>query len=359
MTTTSRSNGISSPRPIKRVAAAMAAAGALTFAWYASSVGAQTTAPRPVKVLIISMFVAEAQPWIDKLALGQAITVPGLSPAYPQVHCNADDVCQVTTDMGKANAAASISALVYSGQFDLSQTYFLVAGIAGVDPEQGTTGTAAWSRYLVDWDLSWEIDARERPAGWNTGFLGINTKTPGEKPPLDYGSEVFQLNEALLQKALALSTNAALTDSPTAQAYRAQYAVAPGNQPPRVTQCDAMTGNTWFHGDLLGQRARAWHKLMTDNKGTYCMTAQEDNATYKALQRGAEAGLLDLQRVAVLRTASNFDRPHPGQTAAESLKANSGGFGPSTANLVVAGQPLVTDIVTKWASWKNGVPATP
>ncbi|SMP59491.1 purine-nucleoside phosphorylase [Noviherbaspirillum suwonense] len=359
MTTTSRSNGISSPRPIKRVAAAMAAAGALTFAWYASSVGAQTTAPRPVKVLIISMFVAEAQPWIDKLALGQAITVPGLSPAYPQVHCNADDVCQVTTDMGKANAAASISALVYSGQFDLSQTYFLVAGIAGVDPEQGTTGTAAWSRYLVDWDLSWEIDARERPAGWNTGFLGINTKTPGEKPPLDYGSEVFQLNEALLQKALALSTNATLTDSPTAQAYRAQYAVAPGNQPPRVTQCDAMTGNTWFHGDLLGQRARAWHKLMTDNKGTYCMTAQEDNATYKALQRGAEAGLLDLQRVAVLRTASNFDRPHPGQTAAESLKANSGGFGPSTANLVVAGQPLVTDIVTKWASWKNGVPATP
>ena len=359
MTTTSRSNGISSPRPIKRVAAAMAAAGALTFAWYASSVGAQTTAPRPVKVLIISMFVAEAQPWIDKLALGQAITVPGLSPAYPQVHCNADDVCQVTTDMGKANAAASISALVYSGQFDLSQTYFLVAGIAGVDPEQGTTGTAAWSRYLVDWDLSWEIDARERPAGWNTGFLGINTKTPGEKPPLDYGSEVFQLNEALLQKALALSTNATLTDSPTAQAYRAQYAVAPGNQPPRVTQCDAMTGNTWFHGDLLGQRARAWHKLMTDNKGTYCMTAQEDNATYKALQRGAEAGLLDLQRVAVLRTASNFDRPHPGQTAAESQKANSGGFGPSTANLVVAGQPLVTDIVTKWASWKNGVPATP
>ena len=63
-------------------------------------------------------------------------------------------------------------------------------------------------------------------------------------------------------------------------------------------------------------------------------------------------------RVAVLRTASNFDRPHPGQTPTESLKANSGGFGPSTANLVAAGQPLVNDIVTKWASWKNGVPAT-
>ncbi|SEM35430.1 Purine nucleoside permease (NUP), partial [Variovorax sp. YR750] len=33
------------------------------------------------------------------------------------------------------------------------------------------------------------------------------------------------------------------------------------------------------------------------------------------MKRGASAGLLDLRRVAVLRTASNFDRPHPGQTA--------------------------------------------
>lgn len=356
--TTLQDSNTPTRRRVKRIAAALAAAGALTFTWYAS-VGAQTTAPRPVKVLIISMFVAEAEPWVARLGLTQAITVPGLSATYPQVRCNTDDVCQVTTDMGKANASATISALVYSGQFDLSQTYFLVAGIAGVDPQQGTTGTAAWSRYLVDWDLSWEIDARERPAGWDTGFLGINTKAPGQKPPLDYGSEVFQLNEALLQKALALSANVTLTDSPQAQSYRSLYASAPANQPPVVTQCDSMAGNTWWHGDLLGQRARAWHKLLTDNKGTYCMTQQEDNATYKALQRGASAGLLDLQRVAVLRTASNFDRPHPGQTPAESLKANSGGFGPSTANLVVAGLPLVNDIVSKWATWKNGVPATP
>jgi purine nucleoside permease len=89
------------------------------------------------------------------------------------------------------------------------------------------------------------------------------------------------------------------------------------------------------------------------------MTQQEDNATYKALQRGAEAGKLDLQRVAVLRTASNFDRPHPGQTPAESLKASSGGFGPSVANLVLAGAPLVNEIVSRWTTWKSGVPATP
>jgi purine nucleoside permease len=356
---TSNGSRLSKSRLAAKMAAGVGAVGALSLAWYAS-VGAQTTsAPRPVKVLIISMFSAEAQPWVGKLGLSQAITVPGLSPAYPQVRCNADDVCQVTTDMGKANAASSVSALVYSGLFDFSQSYFLVAGIAGVDPAQGTLGSAAWARYLVDWDLSWEIDAREKPASWSTGYLGINTRAPGEKPPLDYGSEVFRLNEALLQRALALSKDVVLSDSAAAQSYRALYAAAPANLPPKVIQCDSLAGNNYWHGDLLGQRAREWTRLMTDNQGTYCMTQQEDNATYKALQRGAEAGKLDLQRVAVLRTASNFDRPHPGQTPAESLKASSGGFGPSVANLVLAGAPLVNEIVSRWTTWKSGVPATP
>ncbi|MGF2507541.1 TolC family protein [Ralstonia pseudosolanacearum] len=190
------------------------AAGALL----AAGVGASTQpvaqqAPqshaRKVKVLIISMFAPEAQPWIDKLGLTQAVPVPGLSIDYPSVHCNASDVCQLTTGMGKANAASSVSALIHSGQFDLSRAYFLVAGIAGIDPSQGTLGTAAWARYLVDSDLAWEIDAREVPADWPNGFIGINTQGPGQKPPLNYKTEIFRVNEALLQKALALSKGAA------------------------------------------------------------------------------------------------------------------------------------------------------
>ncbi|MBK4735471.1 purine-nucleoside phosphorylase [Noviherbaspirillum pedocola] len=329
---------------------------ALGVACYAGA-GAQSPAPRQVKVLIISMFAPEAQPWIDKMALTQAITVPGLSATYPQVRCNAADVCQVTTDMGKANAASTMSALVYSRQFDFSRTWFLVAGVGGVDPRKGTLGSAAWSRWLVDWDLSWEIDARDKPAAWPTGYLGINTDAPGRKPPPDYGSEVFRLDEALLQKALALSKTAQLADSAQAQAYRARYGSAPANAPPAIMQCDSLTGNNWWHGELLGQRARDWVRLLTDDAGDYCMTAQEDNATYKALQRGAQAGRLDIARVAVLRTAANFDRPYPGQTPLQSIQADSGGFAPAVANLVAAGRPLVDDIVANWEAWKDGVPA--
>nr|WP_254441922.1 purine nucleoside permease [Duganella vulcania] len=317
---------------------------------------AAAAAPRHVKVLLIGMFAQEAAVWTDKLKLDQAIPVPGLSPTYPAVRCNRDDVCQLTTDMGKANAAASVAALVHSGLFDLRQSYFIVAGVAGVDPAQGTIGTAAWSRYLVDSDLAWEVDARERPAGWSTGYLGIGAKTPGVKPALGYGTEVYRLNEGLLNKALELSRGVALADSAEAAAYRAQYPSAPANQPPQVTQCDSLTGNNWFHGDLLGQRARDWVALLTDQQGSYCMSSQEDNATYTALMRGAEAGLLDAQRVAVLRAASNFDRPHPGQTALASLTANAGGFPLALQNLYRTAHPLVQDIVQHWPDWKGGAP---
>jgi purine nucleoside permease len=312
---------------------------------------------RTVKVLIISMFGPESEPWISGFGLDQQIAVPGLSADYPVVRCNADDVCQVTTGMGHANVAASISAVVFSGEFELKSSYFLIAGIAGIDPTQGTLGSAAWARYLIDFGIQWEIDARELPSDWSTGYLGINTRSPQEKPPLDYRTEVFQLNEDLLQAALALSRSAVLSDSPEAMAYRSNWDIAPANQPPSVVQCDTAAGDTWWHGALLEKRAQDWTKILTDGQGTYCTTQQEDNSTFEALRRGERAGRLSTARVAVLRTGSNFDRPHPGQTAYDSLVTSiSGGFVPSLQNLSNAGGPLVTAIVSDWAQWQNGVP---
>jgi purine nucleoside permease len=92
-------------------------------------------------------------------------------------------------------------------------------------------------------------------------------------------------------------------DNATAQAYRGHYAEAKAKAPPSVIQCDTMAGDTWFHGIKLGERATAWTALWTGGKGTYCTTQQEDNATYMALSRGAISGLVDLNRVAVLRRA--------------------------------------------------------
>ncbi|MFC5473071.1 purine-nucleoside phosphorylase [Paraherbaspirillum soli] len=313
---------------------------------------------RPVKVMIISMFGPEGKAWLDRLGPWKAVPVPGLSPDYPDVHCNKQDVCVITTGMGYANASASMMALTFSSRFDLRHTYFLISGIAGVDPARGTVGSAAWAKYLVDFGIQWELDAREIPAGWNTGYLGINTKNPAAKPPLDYRNEVFQLNPKLADAAFALSRNTVLADSTQAQAARAKYNYAPANQPPAVVQCDILSGNTWWSGTLLGERAREWTKILTDDKGVYCMTAQEDNATFEALKRASSAKRVDLSRVAALRTGSDFDRPYQGQTSADNLLnyADQGGFLPATENLYRAGNPLVQDIVLHWGEWRDGVP---
>ena len=312
----------------------------------------------PVKVLIISMFAPEGQVWIDGLGLTEEIAVPGLSSDYPVVRCNTDDVCNVITGMGHANAAASLTALVYSRALDLSQAYFLIAGIAGIDPAQGTLGSAAWARYAVSYGIAWELDAREMPAGWKYGYFGINTRGPDEKPPLDYRTEIFRLDEALLQKVLALTSSAALGDSDEARAFRANFPSPPANQPPAVIQCDTVSSDTWFAGNALGERARDWVTLMTDGAGTYCTTQQEDNASIEVLVRATAAGRLDSRRLAILRSGADFDRPYPGQSVAQALVdyAEQGGFVPAINNLYLAGSPWIADVVARWGLWRAGVP---
>jgi len=316
-------------------------------------------APMPVKVLVINMFGPEAQPWLKALQPTHEIRVPGLSSDYPTVQCTTSGICQMTTGMGHANAAASMTAVLYSGLFDLRQTYFLIAGIAGIDPARGTLGSAAWARYVVDFGIAHEIDARELPPGWTDGYFGIGTDSPAAMPKLEYETEVFELDATLLHKALELSASAQLEDADDMRDYRRHYTNSPANQPPTVIQCDTSTADTWWTGRRLGEHARSWTRLLTGGKGTYCTSQQEDNATMEALTRAASSGLADLRRVAVLRTGSDFDRPYPHQTAIGALLTQGklpNAFPVATHNLVHAGMPLVADIVQRWDLWRLGVP---
>lgn len=68
--------------------------------------------------------------------------------------------------MGHTNAAASTMAVVFSGKLDLSQAYFLVTGISGIDPNVGTIGAATWARY-------------DRPHDGQSAFESLNTRSGG------------------------------------------------------------------------------------------------------------------------------------------------------------------------------------
>jgi purine nucleoside permease len=324
-----------------------------------SSVAPAHARPLVVKVLVINLFSLEAAPWIAALKPTRDIPVPGLSSDYPYVKCNADAVCQMTTGMGHANAAAAVMAVLFSRLLDLRQTYFLIAGIAGIDPAHGTLGSAAWARYIVDAGIAHEIDARELPKGWSDGYFGVLTNGPNEVPKLEYHTEVFRLDEALLQQALALSRGAKLADAADLEAYRSHYPQAAAHDPPTVIQCDTLSGDTWWTGRRLGEHATRWMRLLTDGKGVYCTTQEEDNAVLNALTRASDAKLIDLRRVADLRTGSDFDRPYPGQQALAALldqRALADAVTVAADNLVHAGMPLVATIVAHWEEWQHGVP---
>jgi len=124
------------------------------------------------KVVVVAMFEAgadtgdrpgEFQYWVEREQLTQVHEFP---QGYRDLRSNADgSVLGVVTGVGTAKSAATIMALGLDPRFDLSQSYWLVAGIAGIDPHDGPLGAAVWAEWVVDGDLGHEIDAREMPAG--------------------------------------------------------------------------------------------------------------------------------------------------------------------------------------------------
>jgi purine nucleoside permease len=317
------------------------------------------SAPIAPKVVIISMFEPEGAVWwgikeFDILA--QNITLPGLSPLFPQVHCTATgDICQVITGESEINAASSISALVLSPKFNLTKTYFMVAGIAGVNPQVATLGSVTFAKYAVQVALQYEFDIRDLPDNFTTGYIPFNAYAPDDYPEEFYGTEVFELSEKLQSIAIGLASTAVLNDSTTAQAYRAKYAAesiyAAGSKPPSVIGCDVATSDVYYSGTRLSEAFENTTRIWTNGSGVYCTTAQEDNATLEAITRAAKMNLTDYSRVMVMRTASDFDRPPPGITNLQNLLyANQGGFPPAIKNIYLAGIKVVTGIVDGWNS---------
>ncbi|TVY28257.1 Purine nucleoside permease [Lachnellula hyalina] len=333
-----------------------------------------TTKPQ---IFIIALFPPERDTWLNSSntasgfgshLLEKNITVPGFSPLYPDAHCKHDgSVCLLTTGESEINAAATISALMLSPLFDLRKTYFLISGIAGVNPKQATLNDVAFSKYAVQVALQYEIDARELPSGYGFGYIPQGSHFPDDYPSSIYGTEVFELNEALRDMAVKLASRAKMIDTNVTAAYRKQYAgnqtaaspYAKGLRSPSVIKCDVVTSDVYFSGQLLAEGFENTTRLFTNGSATYCMTAQEDNAILGAMVRGAKAKVMDFARVIVMRAGTNFDRPPPGIDCLDNLFSTSqGAFQSSLYNLFLAGSQVVDGIMKGWGcTFENGVKA--
>ena len=99
--------------------------------------------------------------------------------------------------------------------------------------------------------------------------------------------------------------------------------------------------------------------LLTEAKATTDYS-HEDSGTLQALTFLNQAGRVDLQRVLVLRTVSNYDREPPGMTAADSLKemvsGNYTAYMPALEAAQSVGGKVVRDIVEHWADRESHIP---
>jgi purine nucleoside permease len=113
----------------------------------------------------------------------------------------------------------------------------------------------------------------------------------------------------------------------------------------------------------MQQWARDWVKYFTGGQGTYAICGMEDTGTLQSLTFLSNDHKVDLSRVLVLRTASNFDVPRNGLSATESIADTKIGhysaYFPSLDTAYRVGHVVVDSIVDHWAEDRNHLPGTP
>jgi purine nucleoside permease len=321
----------------------------------------------PIKVVVVTMFErgadtgddpGEFQYWVEREKLDRVLPFPA---GYHDLRTNGQGVLGMVTGIGTAKAAASVMALGVDPRFDLRQAYWVVAGIAGIDPADGSLGSAAWAEWVVDGDIGHEIDAREIPGNWNTGFVPLRRSVPYEQPRRvpDEG-EVYHLNAGLVEWAFLLTRNVKLDDNAAMRERREQFDGVNARRPPFVLKGDTLSSSTFWHGKLLDQWANEWVKYHTDGKGNYVTSAMEDTGTLQSLTFLNKAGLVDRNRVLVLRAASNYDQQRAGISAAESLAETKIGsyvaYLPALEAAFRVGRAVVDELATHWDRYRTHVP---
>lgn len=220
------------------------------------------------------------------------------------------------------------------------------------------------ARFVVQPSLQYEIDGREIPENFTTGYVPLGSKEPGVYPSEMQGTEVFELNDGLRSIVVGFARNVELEDSEDAKAYRESYAdrsdLSYGNavSAPGVLECDVATSDTYVVGHLLGEAWENYTTLVTDGKGVYCATAHEDSAILEVLLRANVQGLVEFGRVVVMRAGGDYDGPPSGVSAGESLPGTDVGYPLALRNMYLTGVQVVKGILNDWDSkFKNIVTA--
>jgi purine nucleoside permease len=320
------------------------------------------------KVLILTTFEigadtgdrpGELQYWVEREKLTETLDIPGL--LHPLRFNDAGVYAMVTGTCNRSGLAMML--LGSDPRLDLTQTYFIMAGIAGVDPNRASVGSAAWAQWVVDGDNVNEIDGHDAPKEWPYGILPYGATSPDQPPgPQDWSQKpmAFQLDPGLVSWAFNVSKDVSLSDTPELSKYRASYVGYPNAQrPPFVLIGDTLGSARYWHGPALTRWAENWCKLYSDGKANFVMTECEDQSIAYALYMLGRAHRVDPRRYLVLRTASNYCAPPPGVTVLDSLlHGEAGGELLAVESAYRVGAPVVHELVQHWDRYASELPSS-
>ena len=322
--------------------------------------------PWPIRAVIVTTFEigadtgdapGEFQLWVEREHLTEVLEFPG--GVHP-LRTNADHtILGMVSGTTLVNATASMMALGLDPRFDLTKAYFLINGIAGVDPAHASIGSAAWATYVIG-DVTREIDPRDAPASWPYGFFPV--AATGPNPPTVpvapwTRSNLYLMNPKLAKWAFEQTRGLKLVDDPAVAAFRAQYVDYPeARKPPFVLMGDSFASDYFWHGKILNQFAEDWVKLFTEGKGVFVMTEMEDSGFMNALERLDKMHRVDHERAMVLRSGSNYTLERPGHTAVESLTEPYIGKNVALESAWLCGSTVLHWLLDHWDQTSTHIP---
>ncbi|MEL6301459.1 MAG: purine nucleoside permease [Pseudomonadota bacterium] len=322
-----------------------------------------------IKAVVMAMFErgeplgdepGELQRWLEGYEITEELAFPA---GESNLYLTDDGVLIFLLGGGIPNATASVMALGYDERVDVSKAYWLIAGIAGGDPDDLSLGSAAWARHVVDGDLLYEIDGREIPEDWPYGLIPLGAKEPTQNPEDIYGTWTldtvhFELDRNLVDWAYQLTKDIELPDAPGISEFRQLYPEGTAaRRAPFVTIGDTLSASTYWHGELLNTWANDWLRLYAGADANFMTSNMEDSGTLTAIHRLDRIARADADRVLVLRTASNFTMPPPDKSAAWSKSAPYPDNGiPSIDTAYTVGRVVLDAIVDDWDQYRDTLP---
>lgn len=268
--------------------------------------------------------------------------------------------------VGTANTAVSLMALGMGSGLDLTRATWIIAGIAGGNPNVCSLGSPVWADWCVDGDLAFEVDDRDIPQEWPCGILPLGAKEPfgpSSMPPELFGRpyQVFRLHPGLAARALRISSAVELADNAGVAAARAPYEALPeAVKSPSVKLGSTLAGARFWHGPRHNAWAECWTDYWTESKGIFHSSGMEDTGSLHAINHLGRLGLTDPRRVLILRTISNFTMQPPGGDVIASLSGHdSDGEYPAHSlaleNGYRAASAVYRDIMADPAAWDEAL----